>query len=110
MSVTFSVENDDQLDMNLANTNARAFLAALGLPSDDLCGALTPQDWPKVRAKLIWLKNSDRRQAQFARETVQLTPNWTECGLPPERLVMYAERFEELLERATELNRPIYWW
>lgn len=49
MSVTFMLENDDDIlesgnYLNVANSSARVILRALNLHKGELCGTLTPED------------------------------------------------------------------
>lgn len=56
---------EDAPTINVANTTGYALLCALGLPTDESCGSIPPQDIPGVRRRVLQLLNQDAALSAF---------------------------------------------
>ena len=104
---------DDALDVNVANTNARTLLVALGLDtSEDLCGSATGEDF-LGRVLLAMAEDRDDtgvRSAVIGGSALgQSGATMIDCGLAPG---YFADRFGALHALALEaarLGREVHW-
>jgi hypothetical protein len=106
----------DALDVNVANTNARILLDALGVHADgdsfDLCGSLSGEDF---LGRVLLAIAADRDDTGVASAVIggaslgQAGATMIDCGLPAG---YFAERFSALHALALEavrLGREIHW-
>lgn len=110
-SAVCDIDTDD-IDVNVANTNARLLLTLLGLDSEDLCGSTTGEDF---LARVMLAMATDRDDSGVApaviggREVGQTGATMIDCGLPAG---YFGERFGALHALATEaarLGREVHW-
>ncbi len=127
MSVTFAIKSlpvdyeDGSTHLNLANANARALLAALGLETDEyLCGQCTVAE---ARRAVMRARNTNLSHLERAEERRYGAPRRREDGsveMRPLRVLAYGlsadgllervARFERLVAHAAELGAAeIYW-
>jgi hypothetical protein len=105
------VEDDDPT-MNLANTNAAAFLGLLELPTDELCGEV---ELAQVRRAVIKARATFGRKADaFTRESTDTKQpgraRIISMGLDRDQLKDYLDRFERLLTEFTARGcTEVYW-
>lgn len=104
---------DDALDVNVANTNARMLLVALGLDADgDLCGSADGSDFlgRVLLALAVDRDDSGVRSAVVGgAEVGQSGATMIDCGLPAG---YFAERFgalHALAAEAARLGREVHW-
>ena len=103
---------DGALDVNVANTNARMLLVALGLDDDDLCGSADGADFlgRVLLALAVDRDDSGVRSAVVGgAEVGQSGATMIDCGLPAG---YFAERFgalHALAAEAARLGREVHW-
>jgi hypothetical protein len=104
---------NDVHSMNLANGNARNFLAALGENDEELCGRFEVSQFPALRRCILRLRNSQTYRQHYSRERVEVAngkgARLILSALPPEQLAEYAERFQRLLDAAETLGNPVHY-
>jgi len=65
--------------INMANGNAYAMLALLGLPTDECCGEVSANDLPRVMRAIIRARNVSARRTK-RRLPVSVPPNRSHSG------------------------------
>lgn len=123
MSVTFVADIDDRDDrpsLNLANSNARALLQAMGLDSEELYGECSIAD---ARRAIMRARNTDVSDFTRAEEIVHGKPREDAEGviqLRPVRMVSFGldvhglndriDRFADMVEEGARKGaRGIFW-
>lgn len=122
-SVTFFANGEhtnDSPDLNVANTNARLILRMLGIEEvDELHGQISVEQLPRLRQKLIRLKNSN--VAQYSRApSVEKSKNTTignvtsigapriiDQGTDTDQISYYIDKLIEIVVYAQTNNLPI---
>jgi len=100
-------------ELNLANSNARAFLSLLGLESEeDQYSSVLTGEVTLPEAKRAWMKANASFEAKaknFVRED-ETHGNFFSAGLSADQLRSYLERFRLLVVEAGDFDAThIYW-
>lgn len=90
-----------QFELNVANTNALALLAFLGLPAE-CCGDADPQD---ILTALALRYDS---HAELATDTV-VDGNVTHVGRSPFQCARYLEQLTKIATKAAKYDRRVVW-
>jgi len=95
------------LDVNMANGNARMMLVRLGLDDKDLCGTATAEQF--LGAVMLAGALADDSAVADVETTVPGGPRWIECGTPEGYISGRLEALAALGTEAARLGRDIIW-
>lgn len=98
-------------ELNLANSNARAFIDFLGIDTEE-CDYALAGEVTLVEAKRAWMKANatfEVRAKNFVREE-EVRGNFFSAGLSVDQIRNYLERFRLLIVEAGDFDAThIYW-
>jgi len=109
------IREPDCPNINMANGNAYAMLALLGLPTDDCCGDVTAENLPSVLRAIIKAQNvSARRQDATATPYESGGPGTGQCrvvycGRDEDYISMRLRELMTLAQHCQENDCGFYW-
>lgn len=93
-------------ELNVANSNARALLDALGVENEELIGGFKQSQLGDFQQRVIRAMNSVSRIEPNTHESFQ-EGNFFHCGLDAECMHLYLEKLLTIINKAREVNGDI---